>query len=148
MPHLFYILPSQVLRYLVRVVDHDMLANQATLQSRLDLTLFHPPGAALKEDFYPDEVAEIPEYRWGHSAAHVRMLTDFSPLRTRQGIFLLSEEQARQDPPLLQQQVRVRSRFLAPSLITSARPAASVRRSHMRPTDMLDPAFRGGELCL
>ena len=53
----------QVLRYLVRVVDHDMLANEAMLQSRLDLTLFHPPREPLKVDFYPDEVADIPEYR-------------------------------------------------------------------------------------
>lgn len=53
----------QVLRFLVRVVDHDLAANKATLESKLDLTLFHPPRTELKEDFYPDEVADIPEYR-------------------------------------------------------------------------------------
>lgn len=53
----------QVLRYLVRVVDQDLRANKATLDSKMDLTLFHPPRQPLGEDFYPAEVGAVAEYR-------------------------------------------------------------------------------------
>ncbi len=54
----------QVLRYLVRVIDNEARRNQNTLESKLDLTLLHPPRQEVGKEFYPPSVAEIPEYRY------------------------------------------------------------------------------------
>mmetsp|Transcript_20741 Transcript_20741/g.29809 ORF Transcript_20741/g.29809 Transcript_20741/m.29809 type:complete len:629 (+) Transcript_20741:447-2333(+) len=53
----------QALRYLMRVLEKEIAKNIAGLEAEHDLTLFHPPRRKLGENFYPEEVGKIKEYR-------------------------------------------------------------------------------------
>jgi hypothetical protein len=54
----------QALRRLMRVLEKEIEVNISSLEAEDDITLFHPPAHKMSEDFYPEEIGKIKEYRW------------------------------------------------------------------------------------
>lgn len=53
----------QVLRRLIRLLQTQLENNASNLENKRDTTLLHPPVKKAGEHFYPDAIADIPEYR-------------------------------------------------------------------------------------
>lgn len=54
----------QALRRLMRVLEREIEMNVQSLEASVDITLFHPPAQKIGEDFYPEEIGRIKQYRF------------------------------------------------------------------------------------